>query len=189
MLRHASQYQVYITDIMHRKDSDIAKEWRKQRKVKEQEELKLRKIDLDKREAALNSREAMINAGLNTLKAQIDSLQADLKPKQRKVHITIKNNRPVVAISMNESPVPYTQSAYIKPNGIVDNIAIGNLVYSYMKEHNAIMSPKDIESWLKTYCPIVSQRWTSVAKGASNILGKNLKDRVVSVGRGKYTAI
>jgi hypothetical protein len=133
MLYHASEYQVYITDICHRKDTEIAKEWRKQQKAKEQEQLKIRKADLDKREAALNAREARINAGLDQLKAQIDSLQTDLTSasKTRKVRIVIKDKRPAIAFSESEE-MPVLQSMYIKPNGIVDNAAIGQMLYDYM---------------------------------------------------------
>jgi hypothetical protein len=187
----SQDYQVYVTDIAHRKDSDIAKEWRKQQKAKEQEQLKIRKADLDRREADLKAREDKISAGLSELKACIDSLQAGLThTKSRKVRVTIKEKRPVVALTSNE-PTPYLQSMYIKSNGIVDNATIGRLVYEYMKEHKVTMSPKDIETWIRLYCPAVTSKWTSVNKGAYNILEKNLKNTglVAPVGRGQYTAI
>jgi hypothetical protein len=183
LLLNAYDYQVYITDIAHKKDSDIAKEWRQQMKLKEQEELMLRKADLDKREAALDAREARINAGLDSLRSHIDSLQSDLKSKRRKIRVTV-SRKPAVSTQQ-----PVITESVLTRNGRISNEAIGRYLIEYMRSVGRPVTTKEMHNIVQERFPETLTMWSQIDKGVNNVLQNCLKKKglIQRTGRGAYT--
>jgi hypothetical protein len=172
-----------------------AKEAEKQHRKEEQEAMKLRKQDLDKREAALDMRETKLITGLGELSTHINNFISDISgvPVQPKVRrITIKrSSKPSVVMTQAEPSciTPFPASSYMKANGNVSNKEVGNLLYEYMKNMDKPLTTKEMAAWINVYCPEAVKRWASVNHGLSNIIDKNLKDNIKKTDRATYQAI
>lgn len=83
---------------------------------------------------------------------------------------------------------PYPEEYYIRPNGYVNNMFVGERLYEYMKDYEPTMSTKEMGEWIKEMFPNAVNRWSTIEKGVANVVHLHLKKNnlIESVSNGVY---